>query len=29
MTEQKWAMRRQLLTPQYTTNWHHLPRISC
>ncbi|WP_420877398.1 DUF4113 domain-containing protein [Shewanella algae] len=22
-------MRRQLLTPQYTTNWHHLPIISC
>lgn len=27
--EQKWSMRRQLLTPQYTTNWHHLPMISC
>ncbi|WP_412486386.1 DUF4113 domain-containing protein [Shewanella chilikensis] len=22
-------MRRQLLTPQYTTNWHYLPMISC
>lgn len=27
--EQKWAMRRQLLTPQYTTKWAHLPKISC
>ncbi|QSX28579.1 Y-family DNA polymerase [Shewanella cyperi] len=27
--EQKWAMRRQLLTPQYTTNWRHLPLICC
>ncbi|WP_372871893.1 Y-family DNA polymerase [Shewanella sp.] len=27
--EQKWAMRRELLTPQYTTNWHHLPAIRC
>jgi DNA polymerase V len=26
---QKWAMRRELLTPQYTTNWRHLPRIRC
>ncbi|MGL4937203.1 DUF4113 domain-containing protein [Shewanella sp.] len=25
----KWAMRRELLTPQYTTNWRHLPRICC
>ncbi|MFV7762543.1 MULTISPECIES: Y-family DNA polymerase [Shewanella] len=27
--EQKWAMRRSLLTPQYTTNWRHLPSVSC
>ena len=26
---QKWLMRRELLTPQYTTNWHHIPDISC
>ncbi|WP_025566086.1 Y-family DNA polymerase [Psychromonas sp. SP041] len=26
---EKWAMRRNLLTPQYTTNWHHIPYISC
>ena len=27
--EQKWAMRRELLTPQYTTKWDCLPRIKC
>jgi len=27
--EQKWGMRRSLLTPQYTTNWRHLPSVSC
>ncbi|GIU40911.1 DNA polymerase V subunit UmuC [Shewanella colwelliana] len=27
--EQKWSMRRSLLTPQYTTNWRHLPVVSC
>ncbi|MCS6176185.1 Y-family DNA polymerase [Shewanella baltica] len=27
--EQKWAMRRDLLTPQYTTKWHCLPEIKC
>ena len=26
---QKWAMRRQFLTPQYTTNWHDIPKIRC
>lgn len=25
----KWEMRRERLTPQYTTNWHDLPLISC
>ena len=27
--DQKWLMRRDLLTPQYTTNWKHIPDISC
>lgn len=27
--EQKWQMRRQLLTPQYTTNWADLPKVKC
>ncbi|ABE56511.1 DNA-directed DNA polymerase [Shewanella denitrificans OS217] len=27
--EQKWSMRRELLTPQYTTDWVSLPRIKC
>jgi DNA polymerase V len=27
--EQKWAMRRDLLTPQYTTDWASLPRVKC
>ncbi|WP_372883306.1 Y-family DNA polymerase [Psychromonas sp.] len=27
--EQKWAMRRRLLTPQYTTKWQDIPTISC
>jgi DNA polymerase V len=27
--EQKWQMRRELLTPQYTTKWKDLPPISC
>ncbi len=27
--EQKWTMRRDLLTPQYTTNWKHLPKARC
>lgn len=25
----QWSMRRELLTPQYTTNWKHIPHISC
>ena len=25
----KWRMRRDMLTPQYTTNWHDIPQISC
>ncbi|HEY7864513.1 MAG TPA: Y-family DNA polymerase [Psychromonas sp.] len=27
--DEQWSMRRELLTPQYTTNWHHIPHISC
>lgn len=27
--EHKWAMRRDLLTPQYTTKWRSLPRVKC
>ena len=27
--EQKWSMRRDLLTPQYTTKWDHVPQIKC
>ncbi|MEE1981387.1 Y-family DNA polymerase [Shewanella xiamenensis] len=27
--DQKWAMRRELLTPQYTTDWGCLPQIKC
>lgn len=25
----RWAMRRAYLTPQYTTDWRSLPRITC
>ncbi|MDN2662635.1 Y-family DNA polymerase [Psychromonas sp. 14N.309.X.WAT.B.A12] len=24
-----WAMRRELLSPQYTTNWKHIPKFLC
>lgn len=27
--DEKWAMRRQFLTPQYTTHWHDIPKIHC
>ena len=27
--EQKWAMRRAFLSPQYTTNWRDIPKIRC
>jgi DNA polymerase V len=27
--DEKWAMRRQFLTPQYTTKWHDIPKIHC
>jgi len=27
--DEQWSMRRELLTPQYTTNWKHIPHISC
>ncbi len=26
---QKWNMKRDFLSPQYTTNWYHIPKISC
>ncbi|EJR5448673.1 Y-family DNA polymerase [Vibrio cholerae] len=26
---QKWAMRREMLSPQYTTRWKDLPKIKC
>lgn len=28
-TVNKFAMRRDFLSPQYTTNWQHIPRIKC
>lgn len=27
--EEKWSMRRQFLTPQYTTDWDDIPNIHC
>jgi DNA polymerase V len=27
--DEKWAMRRQFLTPQYTTNWLDIPKVHC
>jgi len=27
--EQKWAMRRDFLTPQYSTQWQCLPKVKC
>ncbi len=27
--EQKWSMRREKLTPQYTTNWLDIPKVRC
>ncbi|MGI2169455.1 Y-family DNA polymerase [Shewanella sp. MF05960] len=27
--QQKWAMHREFLTPQYTTDWRHIPIIHC
>ncbi|MEL4257535.1 DUF4113 domain-containing protein [Shewanella xiamenensis] len=27
--EHKWAMRRDKLTPQYTTKWMNLPKVQC
>ena len=26
---ESWSMRRELLTPQYTTKWSHIPHIFC
>ncbi len=28
-THQPWRMKRDFLSPQYTTNWQHLPKINC
>lgn len=28
-THQSWRMKRDFLSPQYTTNWQHLPKINC
>ena len=28
-TQVKWSMRREFLTPQYTTDWNNIPRIRC
>ncbi len=28
-TQVKWAMRREFLTPQYTTDWKSIPSIQC
>ena len=25
----QWSMKREYLSPQYTTNWRHLPKIEC
>lgn len=27
--EQKWSMRREFLSPQYTTRWTDIPKINC
>jgi DNA polymerase V len=27
--EQKWSMRREFLSPCYTTDWRALPQINC
>lgn len=27
--EQKWSMRREMLSPQYTTRWKDVPRVKC
>ncbi|OJI25056.1 DNA polymerase V subunit UmuC [Vibrio vulnificus] len=27
--ENKWEMRREMLTPQYTTRWRDLPKVRC
>ena len=29
MKSQKWAMRRNFLSPRYTTSWNDIPKISC
>jgi len=27
--DEKWLMRRELLSPQYTTDWVHVTKIIC
>jgi len=27
--DKKWEMRRNMLTPQYTTKWLDLPKVRC
>jgi DNA polymerase V len=27
--DKKWAMKREMLSPRYTTAWHHIPKIQC
>ena len=27
--DEKWRMRRDFLTPQYTTSWRYIPKIHC
>ncbi|TRX54053.1 Y-family DNA polymerase [Thalassomonas sp. M1454] len=29
MKPEKWAMKRDFMSPQYTTNWHDIPIIEC
>ncbi|NVJ64747.1 MAG: DUF4113 domain-containing protein, partial [Flavobacteriaceae bacterium] len=24
-----WSMKREYLSPQYTTNWRHIPKVGC
>ena len=28
-THPQWRMKREYLSPQYTTNWRHLPKVEC
>ncbi|MEL6117815.1 DUF4113 domain-containing protein [Photobacterium sp. SP02] len=29
IVDPRWAMRREFLSPQYTTKWRDLPRVRC